>query len=155
MAPHRQFTEDERASAIATLTANRGNAKRTARNLGIPRTTLRQWVGRAKSSTAVPAKTSPAVVDAYKGRLARKFEEFADLALDEVPSRIPTMSGRDLLFQAAIATDKVLLLRGQATNRTESLKISLVVPGGLRSAAGNVLEGEFEQLPAKTPDVTW
>jgi transposase-like protein len=40
----RRYSDQDRAAAVAAVTANGGNIQRTARQLGIPETSLRQWV---------------------------------------------------------------------------------------------------------------
>lgn len=154
MAPHRSFTEDEIATALATLRANNGNAKKTAQALGISRTTLRQWAGRAKSTTAKPKQVDGELVEAHTDRLAKSFQTFAEKAMDAAPERIPDMSGKDLLIAAGIATEKVQLLRGGPTSRTNTqILVSLVAGDGrsfptLRDASLAVLDGEVRELPA-------
>src|SRR5262245_52205925 len=43
MARQRRYTDEDKQRALAELEANGGNTKRTARLLGIPRTTILQW----------------------------------------------------------------------------------------------------------------
>ena len=144
MASHRQYTDDEIAGALATLQANGGNAKRTAKTLGVARTTLRQWAGRAQSTTAHPKRVSDGLVLERSERLATKFEDFATQAMDAAPDRIGAMSGKDLLIAAGIATEKVQLLRGQPTSRNVQAQIVYVQAAALKSLSSGVLEGEFE-----------
>jgi hypothetical protein len=153
MASHRTFTDDEVAGALATLQANGGNAKRTADTLGISRTTLRGWAGR-HDNTPQPKQVSAELVRDKSVELANNLEALALKSVGLADEKVVTASYKDLLIGAGIAIEKVQLLRGRPTQRTESLKISLVVPGGLRSLARNVIEGDFRQIPAKTGDVT-
>jgi hypothetical protein len=41
----RMYSDEEKASALAALAANGGNALLTAQQTGVPRTTLRKWAG--------------------------------------------------------------------------------------------------------------
>ena len=143
----RTFTDDEIATALATLRSNGGNAKRTAVQLGIPRTTLRQWAGRAKSSTASPRKVAALKVDVAAEKLAASLDEVSArgtakvlAAIDSVPLETAA-DVRNLLVGVGIATEKASFARGGPTSRTESLRVSLVSPDELRASALRVIEG--------------
>lgn len=139
----RAYTEEQIATALAALQGNGGNAKRTAKQLAIPLATLRGWAGKNTKSSGKPKKVSVEAESAAQARLAQKFTDFADLALDAAPERIEKMGGKDLLISAAVATEKALLLTGRPTSRSESATIVYVQPTALRDMSGEVIEGTF------------
>lgn len=154
MANTRTYTDEEIAHALAVLRSNRGNAKKTALQLGVSRTTLRGWAGRMTSATARPKQVSPEKSDKAREGLAEKFgsaaERFVEAALSD-PSKVEKASVRDLLVAAGIATEKSELLRGGATSRVESVRVQLADPDSLRSSSLRVLEGgKKTALPRET-----
>lgn len=111
----RRYTEDERATALAALTANGGNLSRTARVLNVPRTTLKRW-------HAAMATESPALAELRqekKTALASILEGIVHALLDEAakPAKMAAANLRDLVVASGIAVDKMILLR----ESTESL----------------------------------
>ena len=150
MANKTRYTDEQIATSLATLQANSGNAKRTAKSLGIPLTTLRQWAGRAQSSTAHPKQVDPALVDQQSEKLAGNWERIALGATDKAFERLDEASVKDLLIGAGIATEKVQLLRGRATSRSEGSQIVYVQPAALRDLAGDVIDGQF-RVESGTP----
>jgi hypothetical protein len=146
---HRQFTNDEIANALSVLRSNKGNAKKTAKHLGISRTTLRQWAGlspvRGKQvSGELVQRKSLELADQLDSLALRLANKVAD-GLDMVPMET-SGDARNLLIGLGITTEKASFARGGPTNRVESLKISLVVPGALRSTAGQVLDGSYTEV---------
>lgn len=160
MASHRTYTEDEIASALATLRANNGNAKKTAHHLGISRTTLRQWAG---LSPIQGKQVTEAQVANKSEQLANKLDVLALRLVDKVSDQldeIPAETSGDvknLLVAAGITIEKASFARGGPTNRNETgLKVSLVAPDGrsfpsLRAAAQASIEGEFHELALTEP----
>ena len=158
----REYSDQEAAHALAVLKSNRGNAKKTALQLGVPRTTLRQWAGRAASETARPKKVDAQVQMESASALANKWGQIAETAtaiglsalegLD--PNVLDAKAIKDVLTSGAIATDKQNLLTGQPTSRTEQQRVVYVVGNPLRDASlvaigrtdpgtTPALEGEF------------
>lgn len=108
-----RYSDRERDLAVAAVSANHGNVTGTAAQLGIPEPTLRQWVnGRSR-----PA--NPVDLSVVKEGLARSFERVARRMIKQASRKVKDMSGGQAVLGAAIATDKMLLLRGEATSITE------------------------------------
>lgn len=143
MAEHVEYDDEAVANALAVLRSNRGNMKRTAAQLGIPRTTLRQWAGRNEKTTTGSTRDVPApLMDEARTKLAATFKQRAQQIMDAVtPEKLEKASARDLLIAAGIATEKAELLTGGPTARTESVRVSLVEPDALRSDKLRVIEG--------------
>lgn len=131
--------------ALRALAANSGNAKKTAKQLGIPRSTLRNWAGRSNAHGMTP---SPNMRPAQRTQLAEKWRKVAEKgtaialeALDGVdPGALAMRDVKDLLVASAVATEKHLLLTGGATSRTETLSISLVGTADLKDVARRAIE---------------
>lgn len=147
--PGRVFDPKTKADVLATLAANNGNAKKTAEVMGIPRSTVREWAGRNNAHGMTP---SPNMREDQRAELGEKWRKVAergsDLALSVLDGLSPEDLGardvKDLLISAAVATDKHLLLTGQATSRTETLNIQLVGVADLRNAALSQLASDSE-----------
>lgn len=113
----RAYSDAERAESLAALSANGGNVSLTAGQLGIPRTTLVHWAG--ADASKLPAE----VVELRRTKheeLAARFEKLAELAIDIAEQKVRDLDGKAAVITAAVATDKALLLRGEATQITES-----------------------------------
>ncbi|MFL6282750.1 MAG: helix-turn-helix domain-containing protein [Pyrinomonadaceae bacterium] len=103
-----QYSDDEKASALTLLAVNNGNLKRTARALGIPRSTLSAWAkGRGTHARVTD------LCHFKKGVLADRLEEAARKLLDAVmdPARIEGASMLDLCKSIGICVDRMVLLR--------------------------------------------
>lgn len=144
MANLTNYDEDFIAHALAVLRSNKNNAKRTAVQLGIPRTTLRQWAGLSpvKGKRVSQDKVSEASekladrLDRIAARLSERIEE----AVGQVP--IETSADlKNMLIGQGITIEKASFARGGPTSRTESLKVSLIDPESLRGSALKVIEG--------------
>jgi hypothetical protein len=108
MGQRRNYSDEDRANALAALDANGGNLMRTARQLGTPRKTLAEWArGR------VPA----AVADLRhqkRGDLADRLEAVAHELLDALPAKIKDAPLNQLAVALGILIDKLILLRRQS-----------------------------------------
>ncbi len=106
------YSEDDRATALAFLEANKGNLSKTARQTGISRNTIRYW----SSGGAINDKTVESSTH-KKGDLAGLWEREAEAALEQATGirSAGDANYRDLITAAAIATDKARTLRGTIT----------------------------------------
>lgn len=153
MTTPRTYTEDDIAKALGTLRANRGNAKKTALELGISRTTVRSWAAVAagkvwQGSTGQPKKASDAATSKAVYELGEKWLEVARLAVDRATDILKgdrekgyAADVRNLLVGGAVATEKQQLLSGNPTSRAESVRVQLMEPGALTRASLRVIEG--------------
>lgn len=116
MAKRKRYTDKFRASAVVMLEAagypdTKGALSRTAEHLKVPAMTLSRWFKRANN----PPPNE--LVTEKKGELADIFEDVAYLYLGQArqPDVIDETRGRDAVMTAAVATDKMRLLRGLPT----------------------------------------
>jgi len=143
----REFTDDEVASALATLRANGGNAKKTATQLGISRTTLRGWAGRQHPTNGSAKQVDAPAVEEKALTLANRFDAITDKIVAKVLAGLDTVEVtnasdvRQLLIGGGITTEKASFARGGPTTRTESLRVSLINPQALRDPKLEVIEG--------------
>jgi transposase-like protein len=110
----RHYSDEERAACLAALDANGGNLGRTARQVGVPESTLKGW--RDAPDAAAPAEVR-----------ARKKEELADLleafvrsSVGQLDAKLAAADFRDASTGIAILIDKMRLLRGESTAIHES-----------------------------------
>lgn len=125
---YRQYTDAEKAEALVALEANGGNVKGTARALGIPEPTLRLW--------SLNQHVNKDVVEIQD----EKRIDFTHLLEAEILAALGAMHGKrddasyaDMARTIGIFTDKLELLRGNATSRMEvngSLTLTDLLNGG-------------------------
>jgi transposase-like protein len=108
----RSFCEHEKAGALALLDANGGKIRETARQLGICHRTLHRW---ATEGYGIDDRVL-ALEGIAREELANRFEDEAHAALDEAPAKRDAATYQQLITGAAIAIDKMRLLREQATS---------------------------------------
>lgn len=115
----RLYTPEDKARVFAALTANEGNVKRTQRETDIPEQTVRDWK-KAWERNGVPAVVESAILPAINDSLGQ-LERVRNKALDVAEERLddPKTSAKDATWIAGVMTDKIRLLRGEATSRTE------------------------------------
>lgn len=110
----RSFSDNDKAAALAALDANGGNVYRTAKELNVPRSTLQEWAN-GRVSHDVPELRQ------------QKRQDLHELFLNEIyaiaelmPTKRHEATYSQLATAAGIFTDKVQLLTGKATQRTEA-----------------------------------
>jgi transposase-like protein len=111
--PPRRYSDEERAAALTVLDFCDGNVQEAARRLGMPWTTLDNWAkGRVNAGVSK-------VREHKNAELASRFEEIVLRALELLPEKLENAPVNQLITAAAIAVDKMLLLRGQPTEVSE------------------------------------
>lgn len=107
----RQYTDNEKALALAELAAQSGNVSATSRVLGIPGRTLAHW----QESVREQGSYLATLANSKKTDLASSYEAVAEKAVGLLlhGQKLETASGQQLATVAAICTDKARLLRGE------------------------------------------
>jgi hypothetical protein len=105
-----RYTDHQRAAALAALTANGGNLKRTSDELKIPRATLTGW---AKNPNLTELRQENEL------SLTDELERVAYALVRAIPDKIHEASLNHISVSLGIAIDKLRLLRGEATEVTE------------------------------------
>jgi len=116
MGEYRQYSDDQKAVALAVLEVNQGDYSKTARQTNVPRITLKHWADGDGVSPAVSE-----IVQGKRGALADRFEAGIHQFIDAItPEKIELADLRTLATCAGIFTDKMRLLREQATTITNA-----------------------------------
>lgn len=108
----RQYSQQERSQALA-LYDTVGNLEKTSQTLGIPLSTLAGWVNHPDQYSELRNSRS---ID-----LAQKFENAANQYIDLAQRKAKKAAFQHLMNGAAIAIDKMQLLRGQPTSITSDI----------------------------------
>ena len=116
MAARRQYTEEDRAVALAAYAANENNLERTAKFCGIARNTLRRWV----NGEVVNAPTV-ALATVKKDQIADECERLAWKLLAGIDDEEKIAGTPVNLLSVAFGTmiDKMRLLRGESTQTVD------------------------------------
>jgi transposase-like protein len=110
----RQYSDSDKAAALAALDANGGNANKTAKELGIGESTLRSWANGRGTHPEV-AKLRERKKDEIAGRLV----DIVHQIIDDMPSKMKDATLQQMATTLGIAVEKIQLLQGGATERQE------------------------------------
>lgn len=108
----RTYSHQDRAKALA-LYDSTGALEKTAETLGIPLSTLSDWVNNPANHSESRSK--------HAQDLATKFDNAAHLFIDLAVKKSKRAAFNHLMTGAAIAVDKSQLLRGQPTSISASV----------------------------------
>lgn len=114
--PRRQYSDSQKAEALAAVDANGGNVAATAAALGIPQKTLDCW-SRLRG-------VHPEVVQMRSGKredLADRLEDLAHKLLDKAEGKIGDANLSNVTVALGISIDKMRLLREQPTSITAAM----------------------------------
>ncbi len=150
----RTYSDADKAKALIALDLNGGNVKYTAEQLNIPRITLHSWKEGEYLNDDVLAIRHNKTKD-----LADKFESLAHLYIGQAIQTVDSAKGTNAITGAAVAVDKMRLLRDQSTaniNVNDSAINTLIAKGIVASIEdakallnsvidGELVEGETEQ----------
>jgi transposase-like protein len=125
----RQYSDEDKANALAALGANGGDLRRTSRDVGVPFSTLQGW---AKDRGLNQAVTELAVTK--KKDLADELEAIALKLAEAMPDKVKDATLQQIATSLGIAVDKMQLLRGKATERTEATSTIEIRPIDYRVA---------------------
>lgn len=118
-----QWTDKDRVAALALYEANGRKLRRTARDFGCAFSTLRLWVTGAPASVRDDARENAEDLAAIFERIARQALGLQGVGMDFIARDETGERAADQLSDlnriAGTATEKVLLLRGEPTERIE------------------------------------
>lgn len=109
----RQYSDNDKAAALAALDTNDGNVYKTAQQLGIPRKTLESWANNAGVNDDVANLRQH-----KKGEIADRLEDLVHQLIDAMPGKIGDANLQQAATTLGIAVEKIQLLRGKPTDRT-------------------------------------
>ena len=133
----RRYGEEDRAAVYLALQVNEGNVARTHRDTGVPEQTVRDWKGQFEKDGPPNLEVVSELHTDFlttAERVRDKLIENYEKALDNgkiSPDKMPIHIG--------ILTDKVQLLKGMATSRSEGT-VALPSPQAMRELAGGVFD---------------
>ncbi len=105
-----KYTDQQRME-VAVLYAISGNAKKVAKDTGIPRTTIVGWKKQDWWQDAVASVRSEKA-DEHRA----KYSELVDKAQQVALKKLPEASARDAMIIAATGTDKIRLADNMPTS---------------------------------------
>lgn len=135
-----KWDANDRARVYAELEANEGNIKRTARNTGVPISTVRDWKqewanGGVDTATveALPAVVIDFVQDATRVRdkLLIRLEQLADKG---------DLSAREIVPALGMLTDKIRAYKGLDAVREHHHTVEIPVLDELEAKLGSALK---------------
>lgn len=118
----RSYSDDDRAACLAALSANGGNLKRTAKQCGVPVSTLKRWLenGGERKVASPGAGGAQAPAEKVKEALADVYERVVrDLLAGVTADKVAAADVLSLVRAARDATDKMQLLRDRPTQITD------------------------------------
>lgn len=115
------YNSQQRAEALALLEANEGNILRTSQQLGIGEATLHDWVSQSRDPKTPIAEETKAILPEVKEDFLARLVTARDKVLDQLDTQIADLKAREAAVTLGILIDKVELLKGNATQRVESV----------------------------------
>lgn len=109
----RRYSDEDKATALAALDANGGNVYKTSRLLKIPQTTLQEWFNGRVNDTV------PEIRMRKKEALADRLSEIAHQLIDAAPDKMKTANLQQVFTSLGITIEKLQLLDGEPTERSE------------------------------------
>lgn len=120
------YSDDIKAWVYVTLQANSGNVYKTAKETGLNESTIRAWVKKWETDgiPEVVEDKLPEVISAQTDR----WSTVKNIALDRLLAVIPMATERQiaaLANVAGMAEDKLRMIQGLPTQRTETVATTL------------------------------
>jgi transposase-like protein len=117
--PKRTYTDKDKATVWAMLTANEGNVSRTVRETGVPASTIREWRDEWKDNPPDWSEEDLAPVHEF----VEKAETVRDYILNQYFDAVQRgeVKAEKLPVHIAIFDDKIRLHKGMATSRNETV----------------------------------
>lgn len=122
MAGRATYTDAQKADVFTNLTANDGNVKRTARQTGVPVSTIRRWRDEWEAD-----KNLPSIEDIQKssGDFVQDAERVRNLALAEMERKLPNATPAQLATIVGVLDDKIARATGLAAKVEHEHRIAL------------------------------
>jgi transposase-like protein len=152
MTSRRHYTEEDKAQVFAALTANDGNVKRTSRETEIPEQTVRDWkkLWERKGLPAAVEEALPTVIEDRVEEMLKVRDRALDIAYDRLND--PKTTAKDATWIVGVLTDKIRLLRGEATSRTETVHTG-PSPAEVGEALATALQQAFAAQEEREADI--
>ena len=115
----RQYSEDDRAVALAYYASCGQNMKKTARDCGFPEATLRGWLKGKAVNAPTREKSHLKKLD-----LDARLEALVHSLLDVIPDKLDDAPLREVATALGIGIDKMQLLRSKPTEIIEDASLT-------------------------------
>lgn len=148
MAGKTTYSDDDLARLYVALTANEGNVKRTARDTGVPESTVRMYKRKWESEGPPPIEGVEEAVEAF----AVRAERVRDKALDAIEDKIPNGKIGELTTLVGVLDDKITRAKGLSTGRVEHVH-SLPDAEVIREALGAVFQGALQAAAQREEEI--
>lgn len=112
--PVRQYSDNDKATALSIVDLCGGNEQEASRRLGIPPNTIREWLAGRVSDEVRRIRSEK------KEALADRLETLAHAYVDSLLKSADDVKPRDAVA-LGIVVDKLLLLRGQPNSINQSV----------------------------------
>lgn len=143
------YTEQDKARVYVVLTANDGNIKRTARETGVPESTVRNFKREFETN---PPSAEAVETEVVSGDYVTELETVRREVLTALRKEIPHMKGQQLAVTLGILDDKLTRARGLATERTEHVH-TLPSPEELALAGQMLASGAIEAARRRQEEI--
>ncbi len=142
MSGRQQYTNEAKAAAYAALEVNEGNKKRTARELGLPLSTLRRWADDWEKEKNLPAAED---LIAATGDFLEDAERVRNLALRKLEAKLQNNEGTvaQISTVLGILDDKIARAKGLADRVTEH-RLTLPAREEIAAALAGLQQGAIE-----------
>lgn len=151
MAGRPQYDDAFKARAFAQLEVNNGNIKRTARDLGVPPSTIRRWRDEWEASKNLPAAEDLIVAT---GDFIEDAERVRDLSLKVLEEKLRL--GQGTVAQVAtvlgVLDDKISRAKGLADRVTEH-KITLPSADELRELLTGMKQNAIDAAAQRDEEI--
>ena len=148
MAGRTTYTDDELARLYVALTANEGNVKRTARDTGVPESTVRKW----KNTWEAEGPPDIGKVEQAIGDFTDAAERVRDKALLAIEEKIPGAKVGELTTLVGVLDDKITRARGLAVGRVEHVH-TLPPAEEIKAVLGAVFQGSLEAAAQRESEI--
>lgn len=154
MAGKRVYTDEDRALVKMHLDAHDGAIKPTARDAGIPIATVRDWK-RKWEREGVP-ETIQDALPAVRDDFVDKAIALRDKALAVADSKLDAdrTTAKDAMWIAAVLVDKIRLVQGQATSRTETASVGSLPTEELRVLLAGFAQGIVDAAKERSTEIS-
>jgi hypothetical protein len=142
----RIYSDAERAATLATLSINRGNLTKTAKDTGVPMRTIIDW---RDKNCGVNRKGFAELQAIANNELTNKLDDIALQCVDLLPRKLSRASVKDINSVLNTAIDKSQLLKGLPTSITANTQAI----ESLRDKLSEAIELARQQKALNTNDL--
>lgn len=149
MAGRATYTDEHKASVYVALASNEGNIKRTARDTGVPISTIRRWRDEWEKHENLPPADA---LDFAVGDFTDKAVTVRWKAIVELERQISIAKPADLVKIVQILDDKITRATGLA-DRTVEHRVSLPSPESLMELVSGFVDATRQGAIERTADI--